>query len=478
MLNRQLDTRQDFWQPQSGGEIAAIDAYTGKRWTYSELHKDASGLRPLLRREGRKGLGLLFVRNSYECLVAYVAALKAGAAVILSDGALPTSFRTSLLEIYRPDWIFSSQHETALAGYRQIPSGPSGLFERETAEGGDINPDLALLLSTSGSTGSPKLVRLTYKNIAANAESILQCLEITHRERAITTLPMSYSYGLSVINSHLLARGTIVFTGESVLRREFWEAVDNYQCTSFAGVPYTYRLLLETGLLKSRGSSLSTITQAGGKLDNSYIRQLYEISIRRGWKLFLMYGQTEATARISCLPFEQVIQKLGSVGVAVPGGSIAIDQHSGELIYSGPNVMLGYAISREDLAKGDELGGVLRTGDTGRLDSNGYLYITGRLKRFLKVFGKRFNLDEVERILSNILQASVGCLGHDDHLVVVTETGRDRSAVTEVVCATFDLPRAVVRVHTIGALPRNSNGKLDYPSLAAVDTELSRASVS
>ena len=191
-----------------------------------------------------------------------------------------------------------------------------------------------------------------------------------------------------------------------------------------------------------------------------------------------MYGQTEATARICCLPFEQVSQKLGSVGVAVPGGSIAIDQHTGELIYSGPNVMLGYAISREDLAKGDELGGVLRTGDTGRLDSNGYLYITGRLKRFLKVFGKRFNLDEVERILSNILQASVGCLGHDDHLVVVTETGRDRSAVTEVVCATFDLPRAVVRVHTIGALPRNSNGKLDYPSLAAVDTELSRASVS
>jgi acyl-CoA synthetase (AMP-forming)/AMP-acid ligase II len=478
VLNRQLNTRQDFWQPQSGEEIAAIDAYTGKQWTYSELNKDASGLQPLIRRDGRKGLGLLFARNSYECLVAYIAALKAGTALILSDAALPTSFRTSLLEIYRPNWIFSCQHESTLAGYRQIVSGPPGLFEREAAEGGEIYPELAILLTTSGSTGSPKLVRLTYNNIAANADSILRCLDITHRERAITTLPMSYSYGLSVINSHLLARGTIVFTSESVLRREFWEAVDNYQCTCFAGVPYTYRLLLETGLLKSRGSSLSTVTQAGGKLDNSYIRQLYEISIRRGWRLFVMYGQTEATARICCLPFEQVSQKLGSVGVAVPGGSIAIDQHTGELIYSGPNVMLGYATSREDLARGDELGGILRTGDTARLDSDGYLYITGRLKRFLKVFGKRFNLDEVERILSNILEAPVACLGHDDHLVVVAETGRDRSEVTEVACTTFDLPRAVVRVYTIGTLPRNSNGKLDYPSLAAVDTELSRAAIS
>jgi len=478
VLNRQINPRQEFWQPQSGGEIAAIDAHTGRQWTFSELHRDASELQPLLRREGRKGLGLLFARNSYECLVAYVAALKAGTALILSDGALQTSFRTSLLDIYRPDWIFALQHETTFAGYRQILSGPPGLFEREAAELSEIYPDLAVLLTTSGSTGSPKLVRLTYQNIAANADSILQCLRITHRERPITTLPMSYSYGLSVINSHLLARGTIVLTGESVLRREFWEAVDNYRCTSFAGVPYTYRLLLETGLLKSKGSSLSTITQAGGKLDNSYIRQLYEISIRRGWKLFLMYGQTEATARISCLPFEQVCQRLGSVGVAVPGGSIAIDPHTGELIYSGPNVMLGYALSRDDLAKGDELGGVLRTGDTARLDSNGYLYITGRLKRFLKVFGKRFNLDEVERIVSNILQTPVACLGHDDHLVVVAETCRDRSEVTEVVCATFDLPRAVVRVYTIGALPRNSNGKLDYPSLAAVDTELSRAAVS
>lgn len=478
MATPDITTRYGFWQVTAGEDIAAIDAYSGKEWSYSALRRDVMRLQPLLRRKGRKALGLLVTQNGYEYLVAYLAALNAGSAVIVSDGGVNAYFRSSLLDVYRPDWIFSLQQEGAFAGYRQRPSGPPGLLEREVAEEGAIYPDLALLLSTSGSTGSPKLVRLSYRNIAANAESISQCLQITSRERAITSLPMSYSYGLSVINSHLHARGTIVFTRDSVLRRNFWDAIDIHRCTSFAGVPYTYRMLLETGLLRTKGSSLRTLTQAGGKLDNAFISRLYEIALDREWRLFVMYGQTEATARISCLPFEQVNRKLGSVGTAVPGGSIAVDQQTGELVYSGPNVMLGYATSREDLAKGDDMGGVLHTGDTARLDPDGYLYVTGRLKRFLKVFGKRFNLDEVERILSGALAAPVACFGRDDRLVVVAESCRGRSDVTEVVCGTFDLPRAVVRGYSIGTLPRNSNGKLDYPSLAAADTELCSAAVS
>jgi acyl-CoA synthetase (AMP-forming)/AMP-acid ligase II len=181
-----------------------------------------------------------------------------------------------------------------------------------------------------------------------------------------------------------------------------------------------------------------------------------------------MYGQTEATARVSYVPFEQLGRKIGSVGIPVPGGSLAIDPATGELIYFGPNVMLGYAQSRQDLAKGDELRGELRTGDIARKDDDGYFYIIGRLKRFLKMFGKRFNLDDVERIVSQHFGRAVACYGRDDFLVTAMEECEDPGAVSEFVCGTFDLPRTAVRVASIPELPRTANGKVDHHRLTDV----------
>ncbi len=167
-----------------------------------------------------------------------------------------------------------------------------------------------MLLNTSGSTGSPKLVRLSGQNLQANAVSIVSYLGLTADERPITSLPMAYSYGLSVINSHLLAGATLVLNEHGVLRREFWDSLDRYSCTSFAGVPYTYQMLLQTGLLKKRGATLRTLTQAGGALAETYVRQMNDLARQRGFKFFVMYGQTEATARISYLPFENLPPRL------------------------------------------------------------------------------------------------------------------------------------------------------------------------
>jgi acyl-CoA synthetase (AMP-forming)/AMP-acid ligase II len=180
-----------------------------------------------------------------------------------------------------------------------------------------------------------------------------------------------------------------------------------------------------------------------------------------------MYGQTEATARISYVPFERLGGKIGSVGIAVPHGSLTVDQHTGELVYRGPNVMLGYAECRQDLARGDDLHGVLRTGDLARQDADGYCYITGRLKRFLKLFGKRFNLDDVERILSRRLDSTVACYGRDDLLMAAVEGCENPEAISGIVCETFDLPRTAVQVIAVKELPRTANGKLDYQRLAA-----------
>lgn len=460
-------TSMEFWKVNHSGEApAAIDVRSGNAWGYAELRDDAARIQAILPRMGRKSLGLLIAQNRYQCLAAYLAALNAGITLILLDATHNPGLLRDFLVAYRPDWIFAVQPELDLAGYRRSASGMPSLLVNQEPQEMDIHPDLALLLSTSGSTGSPKLVRLSLQNLAANANSISQYLQLTPQERPITSLPMSYSYGLSVINSHLYVGATIVFTEDGVLRREFWDAVDRYDCTSLAGVPYTYQMLLRTGLLNEKGASLKVLTQAGGRLEERYIQQMHDLARARGWKFFVMYGQTEATARISYVPFEQLGGKLGSVGIAIPDGLLSVDENTGELIYCGPNVMLGYAERREDLAKGDELHGVLRTGDLARQDGDGYFYITGRLKRFLKMFGKRVNLDDVEKILSRRLDLVVACYGRDDLLMAAVENVANTETIHAVICETFDLPRPAVKVLALREMPRTPNGKLDYKRLA------------
>ena len=463
-----MDTpRMTFWSlNQPDNATAAIDARSGTQWSYAALRADSSRIQSALPNPGRKTLGLMLAQNRYECLAAYIAALNAGSPLILLDATLNPGLLAEFIESYKPDWIYTLQSGLEIAGYKASPSQETGLLVAEQPQELDLHPDLALLLNTSGSTGSPKLVRLTLANLAANAASIAEYLQLTPADRPITSLPMPYSYGLSVINSHLHAGATIIFSDDSVLRREFWDAIDRFGCTSFAGVPYTYQLLLQAGLLAKRGASLKTLTQAGGRLDETSIRKMLTLSETRGWRFFVMYGQTEATARISYVPTERLREKVGSVGIAIPNGSLATDDQTGELLYSGPNVMMGYAESREDLAKGDELHGVLRTGDIARLDTDGYVYITGRLKRFLKIFGKRFNLDDVESILSRHLASPAACFGSDDLLQVAIEGVAAADEVREMVCKLFDLPRTAVIVTAVTELPRTTNGKLNYQALA------------
>jgi acyl-coenzyme A synthetase/AMP-(fatty) acid ligase len=194
---------------------------------------------------------------------------------------------------------------------------------------------------------------------------------------------------------------------------------------------------------------------------------MHELAGQRGFKFFVMYGQTEATARISYLPFEALATKIGSIGVAIPGGSLQVDPETGELIYRGSNVMMGYAECRNDLSKGDELGGVLKTGDLARQDADGFFYVTGRMKRFLKMFGKRFNLDEVEQIVQARFGFPTACFGRDDLLMLAVEAGSENTdAVVAMLSDTFGVPRNAVRVQAVRGLPRTTRGKIDYQVLA------------
>lgn len=465
---------RNFWEMSHPDSAAAmVDARSGDTRTFADLRADVRRVRATLPDLGRRSLGLLLTTNRPDCIATYLAALEARSALILLDAALAPELMEELVKIYRPDWIAGDAPNFKLEGYSKVGANP-GIFASGLRDDLDIHPDLGILLSTSGSTGSPKLVRLTLRNLQANAESIAEYLQLTPDERPVTSLPMAYSYGLSVINSHLLVGAALVLTEFGVLQREFWDVVERHSCTSLAGVPYTYEMLLKTGLLRSKGRGFKTLTQAGGRLAEEHVRAVREIAEKRGWRFFVMYGQTEATARISYVPHEDLGRKAGSVGIPIPGGSLRLDEEMGELIYQGPNVMMGYAERREDLAKGDELKGVLRTGDLARQDEDGYFYLTGRTKRFLKLFGKRFNLDDVERTLARRFSSPIVCYGEDDLLTVaVEEPGPEIALVTKMLRTTYALPCTALKVLAVDGIPRTANGKVDYQTLKM--GELSRS---
>ena len=469
-MNRPIQQAARFWSLSHPRQsVAVLDAHSGLQKTYGELRSDVERAALAMARHTHKPLCLLIAQNRYECLVSYLAALTLGNALIVADAGLNRDLYAGLIAAYQPEFIFASSPDLAMPQYQKIecPGYPgAGIWAHQgDARQGGIHPSLAVLLSTSGSTGSAKLVRLTAANLQANAESIVAYLGLGPEEKPITSLPMAYSYGLSIINSHLLAGATLTLTEHGVLRREFWDSVDRHGCTSFAGVPYSYQMLLETGLLSKRGRTLRTFTQAGGRLSDSHIRQVHRLALDRGARFFVMYGQTEATARISYVPCEQLADKIGSIGIAIPNGSLRLDAQ-GELIYTGPNVMMGYAECRTDLAKGDELHDVLRTGDLARQDADGFFYLTGRRGRFLKLFGKRFNLEELELFLQSRCAARVACFGHDDLLMVAIEGEQGNLAATAL-RDTFRLPAGAFRIVSVPGLPRTSNGKIDYPLLAA-----------
>ncbi|RAX47256.1 AMP-dependent synthetase [Arthrobacter sp. AQ5-06] len=426
--------------------------------TYREL---ADRVEELGRRLGtERRLVALTASNDVDSLVGYLAAMAAGHPLILLPADKPAALE-SLVAAYDPDVILSSAN------------GRTVLEERRPGTGHTLHPDLALLLSTSGSTGSPKLVRLSYENLQANAESIAEYLGITEDDRAMTTLPMSYCYGLSVINSHLLRGASLVLTDLSVVDPCFWDLFGSERATSFAAVPYTFELLERVGFAAMNLPTLRYVTQAGGRLGPDLVRRYAELGARSGWNLFVMYGQTEATARMAYLPPRLAGTSPGAIGIPVPGGAFRIDPvpglEHGELVYSGPNVMLGYAQTPEDLGLGrtvDEL----RTGDLARRNSEGLYEVVGRRSRFVKIVGLRVDLGQVERILADLgIQASSA--GTDQGLVVAVEGEHDPTLLGKLLAQGMGLPRAALEVHAVQELPRLASGKPDYPAVLALSKQ-------
>ncbi|NCB43731.1 MAG: AMP-dependent synthetase [Clostridia bacterium] len=426
-----------------------------------------------------KARGLIFhlCKNTLGSLAGYLGCLRNRIVPLMLDAGMERGLLGGLLAIYRPNylWVPASRYDIDL-GTKILEQYDYVLVEH-CKEPAVLSDDLALLLTTSGSTGSPKLVRLSYNNIQSNAEAIAEYLEITPEERPVTSLPMSYSFGLSVINSHLLKGATILLTDGAVTQKEFWNFAKEQKATSLSGVPYTYEMLRRLRIFRMDLPSLKTFTQAGGKLSAALVKEYVEQATVAGKRFIVMYGQTEATARMSYLPFERALEKYSSIGIPIPGGRFALADENGstitepdkdgELVYYGANVSLGYAESREDLAKGDENKGVLHTGDIARRDSDGFYTITGRKKRFVKVFGNRVNLDAVEQIVKAI-STSCACVGVDDKITIfITEpdTNKD-SEIKSLLSQKTGLNTRAFSVQHLDKIPKNASGKVQYSVLS------------
>lgn len=456
-----------------------VDARNGTRLRGAELRSRIDGVAAALE---SLPSGVIFLRFPLEpeAVIRYVAAWETGRPVVLMNHGLDAATEAALIVRYEPAAVLglgAAAPGPLPDGYEPGPQSWLGRHLRRTSDPTcQPHPDLAILLPTSGSTGDPKLVRLSREAILANTTAIVDVLGISGDDVAITTLPFHYSYGMSVLNTHLAVGATVVLESRSLLLRDFWRTVDDHGATSLAMVPTQTGMIARLGLDLRQHDSVRTVTQAGGRAAPHLLLDLHERLNSVNGRLFVMYGQTEAGPRMTTLPADDLPLKPTSVGPALPGGRLSVlgpggeetatAGQSGEVIYRGSNVMMGYASQVADLALGDVQGGRLETGDVGHLDQDGYLHLEGRQKRIGKVAGIRLNLDDIEAILAPI--APVAAIAGDDRIVVWIQGGgqAEVDAARSMLSARLRLHGSGFDLRTLPEFPMLSNGKIDYLALA------------
>lgn len=464
-----------MWKLYSFKNNIAVITEEGQKVTYSELMDYCN---KLIANIPSRCLVFNLCSNEIGSLVGYVGFLNNHIVPLMLDANLDPELLRNFLHLYKPDYIhLPSKMVDNFPDFKSIYSNLSyTLLKTNFNKEFELNNELALLLTTSGSTGSPKLVRQSYKNIKANTESIVKYLALNENERAITTLPMNYTYGLSIINSHLYVGATIILTEKTLMQKEFWQQLRENEAASFGGVPYTYEMLDKLRFFRMDFPFLKTLTQAGGKLSPELHKKFAQWAKDNSKNFIVMYGQTEATARMSYLPGHKALEKYGSMGIAIPGGKFSlIDANGnevktpetvGELVYKGDNVTLGYAQCGDDLSKGDERYGKLITGDMAKFDKDGYYYIVGRKKRFLKIFGNRVNLDEIEILIkSNFKSVNCACTGIDDCMYIFTTDSSKKDEILQFIAQKTGLNKVAFDIRVIDSIPQNDSGKTLYVEL-------------
>lgn len=454
-----------------GSKVALITEK--ENFTYNSIIDSSN---KIFKKVKERSLILLKCYNCLESLIAYIAFSRFNCPMILIDNNLNDRSYLEIIDEYKPDYIFHpKKNKKYKINYNFFDNfGNYELLENDKKNNTIINESLSLLIPTSGSMGSPKFVRHSYQNVKTNIDQVTDSLKVKDLDRSITTMPLNYIYGLSIVNSHLFNGASIVLNDYSLIDKKFWKLLNDKDVSNFGGVPFMYEVLSKIGFENKIPKSLKYITQAGGKLSNDILNEFIQISKKNDLKFITMYGQTEATSRMSYLNPDFLETKAGSIGKPVKDGKFYLinndgkkienNNEIGELIYEGKNVSMGYAKSYLDLKKGDENQGKLFTGDLAKRDKENFYYIVGRLKRISKIFGIRINLDDIEVLLKKRGFNCV-CIGNDEKLNFFIENEFENEKALNEISKNIGIHKSAIRLNKINKIPRNKTGKILYSEL-------------
>lgn len=459
----------DKWPMES---VAAIDSQ-GQQLTYGELRdfaEKAKGLMP------SRSLMFLLVENNCGGIAWTIGNICAGNVPLILNAHLDDGLYQSLYELYQPLYVCVPEGMAEKFCYEEVMTSHGYTLMRTGHEACPMNNELSHLLPTSGSTGSPKLVRHKYANIEAAALNISTFFELTEKDRPLMVLPLYYTMGLSMVFSHFYVGATVLITNLSMTDRNFWKFMKEERASSFTGVPYSFEILNLMRIFRMDLPDLKLLTQGGGRMPRELNLKFAEWCRDTGRQWIATYGQSECTARMVWLPAKWAIEKVGSIGIAVPNGELSLidmdgnpittPNTEGEMCYRGKNVTMGYARKREDLLLGDERHGFIRTGDLAYFDEDGCYYIVGRMGRFLKLFGMRVGLDECERIIKGKFQGlECACVGTDEKMLVYLTDETYKDQVKEELVARLKLVASSFEVRIIPEIPKNEAGKTLYAKL-------------
>ena len=458
---------------QKPNEALAVKDSSGMALSYGDLVAFSEAIKSVLP---ERSLVFMMTRNNAGGVAWVIALLQNRIVPLIMNAQMASELYRQLYDLYRPAYICVPESELAHYDYTVIFQGYGYALVATGCPSYGLYPELSHLLPTSGSTGSPKLVRHCYANIEAAALNISTFFELTPNDRALMVLPLYYTMGLSMVFSHFYAGATLLITDLNMTDRNFWRFIKEERASSLTGVPYSFEIMNLMRFFRMDLPDLTLLTQGGGKMPKELNLKFAEYCREHGKRWIATYGQSEGTARMAYLPPEWAISKVGSIGRAVPNGELSLidsegDQIStpyteGEMCYRGKNVTLGYAYNKEDLSLGDERHGFMRTGDVAYFDEDHCFYIVGRMGRFLKLFGMRIGLDEFEQIIKAKYSIDCACVGTDEKMIIyITDSSFEKGVKEELVDKTH-LVASAFEVRCLSELPRSGAGKILYSQLS------------
>ena len=447
-------------------ETIAVSDGKGKSISYKALAEKAEKLADHIE---ERSLVFMLCDHQMETLEVIYMMFYLNRVPLLLSVDIDDKLLDNLISLYRPAYLYCPKGHKKTESFSLCQEFvlDRHVFLKSGFKTYDIHPDVALLLSTSGTTGSAKLVKISYENLYDNTEYVVRHLAMEGGQRGLSPLPVNHTYGLAFCLWHWHCGATLyVSSDEMVIGKKFKELFIRAKINNFAATPYVYDMLKKVCFWDEQTlENLNYAMSGGGQISEQNQIELVNLMKNKFW---IMYGQTECTCIIAGMNFDVNSIKQRAVGKAFGNIEPTIDSDTGELIIKSKSVCMGYANGWKDLANGDENFGIMHTGDVAHIDEDGCIYLHGRLTRYVKILDKRVSLEDLEQYLYNeFSDAEFACVGEDNH-VVIGYTGADRNRddmIKTLLDRSMKIPKKMIACYWIEEIPRYNTGKVNYKKI-------------